>query len=458
MGRASRHSSRCLPVSTGTMQVLSRLTANNVDQLTPIASVRQGVQVIYQDFSLFPNLTVEENLSLNSQLERRVCLVDRRQMREIARRAMEGLGVELPLEAIAGELSTAQKQLVAIARALVQEARLIILDEPTTALTHVEVDHLFQIVQSLKQRNVAILFVSHKLREMQDISDHFTILRNGGVTAEGPADTFDSARIVHCMTGRNVPSSTRAQASSSGEAMLLQAESLSGAILRNVSLRLDAGQIVGLTGLLGSGQTELALALFGLEKNVSGQITVADFPRPIRRVQDALEAGVSYVPEDRLTQGLFLDQSIESNLLSACLEPVQSATGLLSPKRISKHSRRLLQEVGVQATDPTAPVRTLSGGNQQRVVLAKWLSRNPRVLILNGPTVGVDIGSKEKLHEKLQQLASGGMAVLMISDDLPELAENCDRVLIMHHGQIVHELSADKLTEEAITNYLDNLE
>ncbi len=435
------------------------IAGQTLDRLTPIESVRHGIQVIYQDFSLFPNLTVLENLSLNSQLEHRIHLINRRRMRQTAEEAMQRLGVKLPLHTTVEQLPIAQKQLVAIARALVQDAKLIILDEPTTALTHLEVDTLFDIIKKLKERGVALLFVSHKLREMQSISDHFTVLRNGRVVAEGPASEFDAAHITESMTGRKIEERRQLPKQVvKPQPTILKAESLTGDVLRNVSFSLHAGQIVGLTGLLGSGQTELALALFGLQPCESGRVTVVGTRDPIRNVQDALDAGIAYVPEDRLTEGLFLEQSIEDNLIAAFMEPVQTAGGLLSTHRVQEHVDHWLTELTVQASHRSDAIKTLSGGNQQRVVLAKWLSREPKVLVLNGPTVGVDIGSKETLHKKLRELADNGLAVLMISDDLRELATHCDRVLVMHRGQIASELSSGELTEDALSQSLNNFE
>ena len=438
----------------GTISIAGKL----FDGLSPIESVRNGIQVIYQDFSLFPNLTILENLSLNSQLEHGVRLINRRRMKQTAEEAMQRLGVALPLDATVEQLPVAQKQLVAIARALVQDTRLIILDEPTTALTHLEVESLFEIVNTLKARGVALLFVSHKLREMQTISDHFTVLRNGRVVAEGPANEFDADRITECMTGRKIEELRRTRKQPVDPQIVLKAEALTGEVIQDVSFTLAAGQIVGLTGLLGSGQSELALALFGLQPCDSGRVTVAGVVQPIRSVRHALDAGIAYVPEDRLTEGLFLEQSIEDNLVAASMEPVQNRAGLLSACRTQQHVDHWLAELTVKSAGRSAAIKTLSGGNQQRVVLAKWLSRSPKILILNGPTVGVDIGSKETLHNKLRELAEDGLAVLILSDDLRELANHCDRVMIMHRGRIASELSSGELTEEALSDALNKLE
>jgi simple sugar transport system ATP-binding protein len=430
----------------------------SLSHLTPIDSVRRGIQIIYQDLSLFPNLSVAENLAFNTLLERRVRLVKPRQMRPIARQALERSGISLPLDATVGHLSVAHKQLVAIARALVQDARLIVLDEPTTALTHLEVEALFKILENLRDRGVALLFVSHQLREMERIADHYTILRSGQVVADGPAERFDANRIAQCMTGRAQVDDRQAAIKPAAKRGLLEVKQLANNVLRGVSLKVNAGERLGLTGLLGSGQTALALALFGLEPYHSGQVFWQGRPLSIRNVRDALDAGIAYVPEDRLTEGLFLDQSIERNLISACMEPACNRLGFLLPGHLRRQAEHWRDELAVAAPDLSAPVSALSGGNGQRVVLAKWLSRMPELLLLNGPTVGVDIGSKEGIHALLRQLVAAGMGILMISDDLTELARHCERVVIMHRGRIVKELAAAELTEQAISATFNSLE
>jgi simple sugar transport system ATP-binding protein len=428
-----------------------------LESLRPVDAIRRGIQVIYQDFSLFPNLTVGENLAINDLLEHSRWFVRWRSVRKTARDALSALGVDMDLAQPLGELSVAQKQLVAIARALLHDARLIIMDEPTTALTGIEVDALLKIVRRLKQEGVTILFVSHKLREVLAISDHLTVLRNGEVVAEGPAEESDEAEISYRMTGRRLRASRYVLPGDWRRQPLLKADRLSGRTVREVSFELCAGEIVGLTGLLGSGQTELALMLFGIQPCTGGTLLIRGERKRIRSVRDAMAAGIAYLPEDRLAEGLFLEQSVERNVVAADLASLRNRAGLIPPSRLRLESNRWLTELAIKAPSGQIPVSALSGGNQQRVVLAKWLSTQPGILILNGPTVGVDIGSKIDIHAKIKELAKRGVGVIIASDDTGELINTCSRILFMHKGQIVDELMAEHCEEDDIVARLGEL-
>jgi simple sugar transport system ATP-binding protein len=423
--------------------------------LTPRAAIAAGVQVIYQDFSLFPNLTVAENLALAQELRDGHRLVSPRRARAIAERALARLGdVTLDLREEVGRLPVAGRQLVAIARALVADARLLIMDEPTTALTHHEVEQLFARVRALRASGISILFVSHKMREMLEIADSLTVLRNGRVVAEGAMRDFDEGRITRAMTGGDLADARyewRAPTAVPTPRLELRGLTVPGEV-EDVSLRLMPGEIVGLGGLLGSGRTELALALFGMRPGYRGEILIDGQAVRLRRVGDAVAAGIAYVPEDRLTEGLFPAQTIRRNLLAASLDRLRGPLGLLRGGRGREMSARAVREMAIATPTAERAVSELSGGNQQRVVIGRWLLTDARVLVLNGPTVGVDVGSKAGIHRKLRELAEGtGLAVLMISDDGPELAQNCNRVLLMHRGRLVRELSGDGLSDEAIT-------
>lgn len=425
--------------------------------LHPRQALRLGIQTLYQDFSLFPNLSAAENLALPGLLEQRSLLIRWREVRRIAERALGLLGVHLDPEALVEELPVAQKQLVAIARALLHEALVIILDEPTSALTGVEVEALFTVVRRLRERGVAILFVSHKLREMLQVSDRFTILRNGGVVARGETAEFDAATITLHMTGR-VVDETRSPPEPGRDDALLEVRHLTGEVVKDVGFELHPGEIVGLTGLLGSGQTELAEILFGLRRPRFGEVFIRGKRTELRSVRDAIAAGVAYVPEDRLTEGLFLEQPVEDNLHAASLDASSNRAGLLSPAKIREQVRHWLDALDIRTESPRAPAWALSGGNQQRVVLGRWLATAPALLILNGPTVGVDVGSRDGIHTRLRDLAAAGLGILLISDDLPELVETCHRVLVLHQGAVVDELRGEDCREEALALRLSRLE
>lgn len=422
--------------------------------LSPRTAIAAGVQVIYQDFSLFPNLTVAENLALAPEVRAGRVLVSPARARLLAEQACARLGTDLPLQREVGRLPVAGRQLVAIARALVADAKLLIMDEPTAALTHQEVERLFARIESLKASGMAVLFVSHKMREMLDVADRLTVLRNGAVAAEGPMGDFSEAAITHAMTG-HPPDRSRTEWTPLACDTVPRLETRGLSVPGNVAdfdMRLMPGEIVGVAGLLGSGRTELALALFGLAPH-TGDILVDGETIRIRTVADAIRAGIAYVPEDRLVEGVFASQSIARNLVAGCLDRL-GRFGWIDQGRVRALALQAVQDMAINTTAIDRAVGTLSGGNQQRVVIGRWLLTQGKVLLLNGPTVGVDVGSKAGIHRKLRALAADGLSVLMISDDGPELAAHCHRVLLMHRGTLAAELSGAALTDAAITEQL----
>jgi simple sugar transport system ATP-binding protein len=407
-------------------------------RVQPIDMIRAGIQVIYQDFALFPNLTVAENIALNYELAQNKRFVSWPEVQRIARRALDQIGVTIPLDARVEQIPVAAKQLVAIARALLQNARLLILDEPTTALTHREVQSLFGVIKGLQAKGIATLFVSHKLNEVFAISERISIIRNGRKVVDSDVASLDPARLTYAMTGRQFEDQSYAYTPHDPAAPpLLRVEGLGVAGgFAGVSFELHAGEILGITGLLGSGRTELALALFGIRPATTGSIRVDGEPARIASVEDAIRLGIGYVPEDRLSEGLFLPQSIGRNIVARTLDQLVGPLRLLQASRTREAINGWVKQLAIKTRSPELPVRTLSGGNQQRVVLAKWLASQPRVLILNGPTVGVDVGSKHELHEIIRRLAQNGMGVIVISDDIPELLQLCNRILLMRKGEV----------------------
>jgi simple sugar transport system ATP-binding protein len=421
------------------------------DHLTPNGAIRAGVQVIYQDFSLFPNLTAAENIAMLSELAQRRVLSSRSRIRAAAQRVVDDLGLSLDLDAEVESLSVADRQLIAICRALVSDAKVLIMDEPTTALTYSEVQRLFVIVRRLQQRGVAIVFVSHKLDEVLAISQRLTVLRNGRLVESGDAAGYTRRAVSKAMTGRDVSEVRLVSELPPDAPVLLDVEHLSRAGgFDDVSFTLRAGEILGITGLLGSGRSEIAEAVFGIHPADAGRIVVQGTPRRITSIHDAVDAGIGYVPEDRLTQGLFLDISIAENMVAASLDAYRTRSGLLDRRRIRRSIADLFGRLRIQAPNSAAMVRSLSGGNAQRVVLAKWLDRKPAILLLNGPTVGVDVGSKEEIVAILREQAAAGMGIVVISDDIPELVSCCHRILIIHDGHVVAELAGDDIDADEI--------
>ncbi len=436
------------------------IDGERIAALGPREAIAHGVQVIYQDFSLFGNLSVAENLALGTELREKRRVVRWRRMRENAAAALGRLGVALDPDASVDTLTTAGRQLVAIARALTADPRLLIMDEPTTALTGREVDRLFAVVRDIRASGISVLFVSHKMREMLEISERLTVIRNGAVVASGRTSDHDETSITRAMTGSDIigaPYRWRAP-DDRVTAPLLEVEELSvPGELDRVSLRVMRGEIVGVSGLLGSGRTELALALFGMRPHHAGRVRLDGREIRLASAQQAIGVGIAYVPEDRLTEGLFMPQSIDRNILAASF-PRLSRLGLIRPRAAAREAAAMIRRMAIATPDGARPVMQLSGGNQQRVVIGRWLLCDPRLLILNGPTVGVDVGSKAGIHRTIRELAvTRGLGVLMISDDLPEMVANCNRILVMHRGALVAEMQAADVDETALGDRLKAL-
>jgi simple sugar transport system ATP-binding protein len=421
-----------------------------INGISPAETSRLGIQVIYQDLSIFPNLSVMENLSLNSEIANQQTIVSKRRMYAIAKTAIEQLNHPVDLNARMGDLSVADKQLVAICRALLHNTKLIIMDEPTTALTKKEVKALFKNIRELQSLEIAVLFISHKLEEIFEISERVVILRNGKNVHAGLTSGLDRKQFTYYMTGRRLED-TRYEPEITDDTPVLEVEGLN---LKNkyhdISFSVRKGEILGITGLLGSGRTELALTLFGLKRPDTGTIKLHGKPVRLNKPMDAQQKKIGYVPEDRLTEGLFLQQPIADNITVTQISQLSNKIGILDKRAVKQTARAWVEKMNIATDDPSKPVNTLSGGNQQRVVLAKWLANELDVLVLNGPTVGVDVGSKQDIHNLLHTLAKNGLAVIIISDDLPEIVMNCNRVLVMEDGYIRGDLVSPDIDESKI--------
>jgi simple sugar transport system ATP-binding protein len=426
------------------------------DSYRPSDALREGIQVIFQDFSLFPNLSVAENIAFASEISGRVGRFSRSRAAAVASTVLDRMNITLDLDARAGDLPMVDRQLVAIAAALVTDARLIVMDEPTTALSQREVQALLAVVKGLKAEGISTLFVSHKLDEVAEISDHTVVLRNGTKVADAAADAFDRAALVTAMTGRAIEYGHNIAVPVSDDVpVLLELDGISRpGCFDDVSLTLRPGEIVGITGLLGSGRDTLALSLFGMLPPTSGTISIGGAPVTLNSVQDAIAHGIGFVPEDRLTEGLFLDHSIKENIIVRTIGSIRNRFGLLDVRRALALAHEWVANLTIKTPTVTQAVSTLSGGNQQRVVLAKWLSAHPRILVLNGPTVGVDIGSKTQILDLLRELAGNGMGIIVISDDIPELLDVCHRILLMRGGTVTDTFDRADITEQSLNTLL----
>ncbi|MGP1394674.1 MAG: sugar ABC transporter ATP-binding protein [Inquilinaceae bacterium] len=421
-----------------------------VDGLSPASAKALGVQVIYQDLSLFPNLGVAENIAIDQTLGGLAGLVGRRRQRATAAATLDRLGFRLPLDAPVSTLPIAERQVVAICRGLAAQARILFMDEPTASLTRTEVDSLLRIVATLQADGIAIVFVSHRLDEVVEIAQRVTILRDGTKVGTYAAGEVDATRIGELMTGLRLDRTRRG--GTAGEAApppVLEVRGLTRVgEYRDVSFTVGRGEIVGLTGLLGAGRTELALSLFGMTRPDSGDLRLDGAPLRLRSNQDAIRAGIAYVSEDRLRLGLNMRQSVADNLVLAVLKDLCDRWGLVPPARRRAMAGDWIERLNISVPGLDNPVQQLSGGNQQRVVLAKWLATRPKLLILDSPTVGVDIGNKQGIYDIVRELAADGVAILMISDETQEVYDHCHRVLHMRDGRIVDDLNPDGITEQ----------
>jgi simple sugar transport system ATP-binding protein len=423
---------------------------------TPTTAIHAGIEVIYQDLCLFPNLTVAENVALSRAIAHRHFWLSKKQLLDHATRALEQIRAPFNPHTPVAQLSMAQQQLVAIARALTAQPRLLIMDEPTTALTRREIDHLFTIVRSLLQHDITLLFVSHKLDEILEIASQVTILRDGHKIGTYPASALDPHRLETYIAGSPLPSTNPTPPPAPTTPRLRIHQLSRRGQFYQVSLEIHPAEIVGLTGLLGSGRTELALTLFGLQPPDSGQVFLDNQSVTIRSASDALHAGLALVPENRIEQGLVIDHSIAWNLTLPQLPNLTHPTGLLSPHRESQLVHSALQQFQIRATSPRQPVDTLSGGNQQRVLLGKWLATQPRVLILDNPTAGIDVAAKHHIHQLIKHHAHAGMAILLLSDELPELLALTHRLYVMHQGRITAQFVTRHTTAAQLRTCLES--
>lgn len=419
--------------------------------LTPKLSLSKGIVVIYQDFSLFPNLTVAENISITEQMEKRGMRVSWREMRRLAKDALDKLGVDIPVDVQLGTLSTAKQQLVAIARALACKAKLIIMDEPTSTLSGSEVQLLFKIIRDLKSRGISILFVSHKLEELFEIADTFTVIRDGQYIAAHPRSEMNNDILIGLMVGRKVEF-THQGAESLGDVMLEVRKLSRRGSFKDISFQVHSGEIVGITGLVGAGRTEVVQAICGLDCADSGEVLIEGKKVVIRNMQDAVRHGIGYVPESRLTEGLVLTKSVEDNAVITIHEKLRGRTGLVSLERKHAVAREWIERLNIKPGYPDMPVQKLSGGNQQRVVIAKWLATNPKILFIDEPTNGIDVGAKSEIHSLMRRLAAQGMAIVMISSELPEVLAVSDTILVMRRGRINGVFQGAKANQEELLN------
>ena len=415
----------------------------------PDAAARAGVTAIHQETVLFDELSVAENIWLGHAPRGRFGLIDRREMRERSVKLLASINADLDPDMPLKELGIASKHLVAIARALSIDARVVIMDEPTAALSHKEIHELYELVETLKAQGKAILFISHKFDEIFRIADRFTVFRDGQFVAEGKIAEINEGQLVQMMVGRAVDQIFPKRTSKLGEEVLRLAGYAHPTEFDDIGFSLRKGEILGFYGLVGAGRSEVMQALFGITRPSKGACRIDGKIAVLRSTADAIAAGIVYVPEDRGKQGAVKGLPIFQNVTLPSLGQTSRA-GFLRLAEEFALARKYTQRLDLRAASLDQDVGLLSGGNQQKVVIAKWLATKPRVIILDEPTKGIDIGSKAAVHEFMAELASEGLAVIMISSEIPEVLGMSDRVIVMREGRIVAEVTGDQMTPETL--------
>jgi rhamnose transport system ATP-binding protein len=426
------------------------LDGHLVTTFTPAEARRLGIVAIHQHPALFPHLSVAENLALGVEPGGLLARVDWAARRAKARDALARVGAGIDVDREARSLSLPEQQLVEMARALSVEARLLILDEPTASLTPREVDRLFALLHDLRAAGVAVIYISHRLDELPRLADRVTVLRDGRTVGTEAMADVDAATLIRLMVGRDVESVFPKRAVTPGEPVLeIHGLSSAEAGVHDITFTVARGEIVGLAGLVGAGRTELARVLFGLARRDHGTVRVAGRDVHPRSPAEAIAAGIAYLPEDRRRHGVVLDLPVASNLTLAALAEV-SRGGWLDRRAERAAADRLVGALGVKTASIETPVRHLSGGNQQKVALGRWLVRTPDVLILDEPTQGVDVGAKAEIHRIIGDLAAEGMGVVLISSELPEILGISDRVIVMRQGRAVAAFDRASADAEAV--------
>lgn len=414
----------------------------------PPASQARGVAMIFQELDLFPNLTVAENMVAANQAFKEGWLAKPGAMRRFAAPHLASVGLEVSPGTLLAELPVGRQQLVAIARALSMDARVIVMDESTSALTEDGVARLFTTIQTLRERGVAIIYVSHKLDEIFTICDRVTVLRDGKTIGTRIVAETSREECIRMMVGRDLADAPAAIPRNLG-AECLHFDKVSTAAIHQIDMALHAGEIVGIAGLVGSGRSELGRALFGLDPLRTGRILVRGEALHPRSPAEAMAQGIGLVPEDRKAMGLMMQMSVRENSTFAIL-PRLRRRGAIDRVSEAEQDGRIAERTHRKSASPHQPVQALSGGNQQKVLLGRWLLLDPDILFLDDPTRGVDVGAKEDIYRLIEETARSGKGVLMVSSELPELLRCCDRILVMNHGHLVGELDARRTTQEAI--------
>lgn len=416
---------------------------------SPQEAEKAGIVFIYQELNVLFDLTVEENLFMGKEITKGFGICDKKAMRKKAQEAMDKMGVKIPINAVMSDLSVGQQQMVEICKALMVDAKVLIMDEPTAALTQSETEGLFKLIKSLRKKGVSIVYISHRMEEIFELCDRITILRDGTYVGTEKIKDINMDDIVRMMIGREIGERFPARDAKIGKEMLRVEGLTKGKTFKDVNFSVKAGEVLGVSGLMGAGRTEIMHAIFGNLPFESGKIFIEGKEVTIRNAREAINAGIGFITEDRKTEGLLLEKSISENIALANLGKI-SDKSVVKKSKVDELVKKGIDEFHIKCFGPDHECNNLSGGNQQKVVFAKWVYTDPKILILDEPTRGVDIGAKKEIYSVINDLAAKGVAIILVSSELPEVLGMSDRIMVVHEGKITGIIDAKEADQEKV--------
>jgi ribose transport system ATP-binding protein len=430
------------------------IRGKEVEIESPKHAQRLGISIIYQEFNLLPHLTVAQNIFIGREPKGMFgWIVDDSVLRRQAEEILRSLRLDIDGDARVSSLSVAQQQMVEIAKALSLQSEIVVMDEPTAALTESEIDELFRVIADLKRKNVGIIYISHRLEELERIADRITVMRDGQYIGTKPYREVEMDEMIGMMVGRQLTEKFPERHASIGPVRLEVKNLCRDGVLHDVSFSVRAGEILGVAGLMGAGRTELARAIFGADPITSGEVWVDGRRADIRSPVQAIRLGIGYLTEDRKRDGLLLDKSVEDNVVMASIRDFANAVQVMEQDKCQAAAGRYVEELGIKTPGVKQKVKHLSGGNQQKVIIARWLCKRAHILIFDEPTRGIDVGAKYEVYSLMNRLAESGAAIVMISSELPEVLGMSDRILVMHQGKAAAILNREDATQERILYY-----
>lgn len=415
----------------------------------PLEAEAHGIAFIHQELNIWPNLSILENLFMMHSITNGMGVLDFKAMRKLAEEKCREIEIELPLDMEAGECSVGQQQMTEIVRNLLVDAKVVIMDEPTAALTERETEKLFEVMRSLKKRGVAMVYISHRMEEVTANCDTITVMRDGVSVATKSVKEYGMEQIIRDMVGRSITEFYPDRRNKPAEVILEVKSFNQPGVFRDVSFNLRKGEILGVAGLMGAGRTEIMRAIFGVDPHESGELVFKGEPLKITKPEDAIKAGMAFVTENRKTEGLILDFSILRNIALPSVDTF-AKNSVINFGKLSGFADEMAKKLGVKAHSLELEAGALSGGNQQKVVIAKWVGMNPDVIIMDEPTRGIDVGAKRDIYELMNELTASGVSIIMVSSELPEVLGMSDRILVVHEGRIAGELLRDEADQEKI--------